>query len=110
MIQINQELDTQRKKEKRNIEDLIKTVKSASKKVEYEQILEGLKNSKYPLLKHEATLNGEPRHKLIQVKNVSPILGAMHELKERMVKVFEPTNRTLAKVFCGMIKNFAIYD
>ena len=40
MTQITQELDTQRKIEKRNIEELIKQA-STSKKAEYEQILEG---------------------------------------------------------------------
>nr|WP_229496844.1 ISL3 family transposase [Nostoc mirabile] len=64
MTQINQELDTQRKKEKRNIEESIKKAKSVSKKAEYEQILEGLNKSKYPLLKNEDSLNEEQMHKL----------------------------------------------
>lgn len=41
MTQINKELDTQRKREKRNIEELISKTKLAPKKAEYEQILEG---------------------------------------------------------------------
>lgn len=39
MTQINKELDTERKKEKRNVEELIKKTKLAEKKAEYEQIL-----------------------------------------------------------------------
>lgn len=57
MTQVNKELDTQRKREKRNIEDLIKKGKLAAQKAEYEEILLGLKNSKYPLLKDEDNLN-----------------------------------------------------
>ncbi|WP_373695792.1 ISL3 family transposase [Brunnivagina elsteri] len=99
MTQINKELDTQRKKEKRNIEELIKKVNSASKKYEYEQILEGLKNSKYPLLKNEDSLSEEQVNKLIQVKNVSPILKVMHELKEKFRKIFNKTNDWYTGVF-----------
>nr|MDZ8167749.1 ISL3 family transposase [Nostoc sp. CmiSLP01]MDZ8286378.1 ISL3 family transposase [Nostoc sp. ChiSLP01] len=99
MTQITQELDTQRKTEKRNIEELIKKAKSTSKKAEYEQILEGLNKSKYPLLKNEDSLNEEQTHKLVQVKNVSPILKAMHELKEKIRKVFNQTNNWYTVVF-----------
>lgn len=99
MTQITQELDTQRKREKRNIEELIKQEKLASKKSEYEQILEGLKNSKYPLLKNEDSLSEEQMHKLIQVKSLSPLLKAMHELKEKIRKVFNKTNDWYTGVF-----------
>ncbi|MHC5729501.1 MAG: transposase, partial [Nostoc sp.] len=88
MTQINKELDTQRKREKRNVEDFIKKSKLASDKAEYEQILEGLKNSKYPLLKNEDNLNDQQVNKLIQVKNVSPVLKVMHVLKEKIRKIF----------------------
>lgn len=98
MTQITQELDTQRKIEKRNIEELIKQA-STSKKAEYEQILEGLNKSKYPLLKNEDSLNEEQMHKLIQVKNVSPLLKAMHELKEKIRKLFNQTNNWYTGVF-----------
>lgn len=99
MTQINKELDTQRKKEKRNVEELIKKASLASKKYEYEVILEGLKNSKYPLLKNEDNLNEEQVNKLIQVKNVSPILKEMHELKEKIRKIFNKTNDWYTGVF-----------
>lgn len=99
MAQINKELDTQRKKEKRNVEELIKKAKLASKKAEYEEILAGLNNSKYSLLKNEDNLTEEQLNKLIQVKNVSPTLKIMHELKEKIRKIFNNTNDWYTGVF-----------
>lgn len=99
MTQINKELDTQRKREKRNIEELIKKTKLAEKKAEYEQILLGLKSSKYPLLKNENNLSEEQLKKLIQVKNISPVLKVMHEIKENFRKVFDNTNDWYTGVF-----------
>lgn len=92
MTQINQELDKQRKTEKRNVEELIKKAELAPDKAKYEQIIAGLKNSKYPLLKNEDNLTEEQANKLIQVKNVSPILKVMHELKEKIRKIFNQTD------------------
>ena len=89
MTQINKELDTQRKREKRKIEDLIKKA-NPTDKLKYEKILAGLKNSKYPLLKNKDKLIQEQLDKLIQVKNVSPILKEMHEFKEKIRKIFNP--------------------
>ncbi|MHC5833948.1 MAG: transposase, partial [Nostoc sp.] len=77
--QINQELDTQRKREKRSLEELIQKAQLSSKKAEYEKALSGLKNSKYVLLKNESDLNEEQINKLSEVKNVSPVLKEMHE-------------------------------
>nr|WP_225912584.1 ISL3 family transposase [Nostoc flagelliforme] len=99
MTQINKELDTQRKREKRNVEELIKKTKLAEKKAEYEQILLGLKSSKYPLLKNEDNLSEEQLNKLIQVKNISPILKVMHEIKEKFRKIFDNTNDWYTGVF-----------
>lgn len=99
MTQINKELDTQRKKEKRNIEELIKKENFAAEKAKYELILEGLKNSKYPLLKNEENLNEEQLNKLIQVKKVSNILKVMHELKEKIRAIFNKTNDWYTGVF-----------
>ncbi|MHC5850073.1 ISL3 family transposase [Nostoc sp.] len=99
MTQINKELDTQRKRERQNVEELIKKAKLADDKAEYELILEGLKNSKYPLLKNEDDLNNQQLNKLIQVKNVSPILKVMHELKEKIRKNFNKTNDWYTGVF-----------
>lgn len=64
MTQINQELDKTRKLEKRKLEDLIKKSKSKSDIDEYEKILNGLKKSKYALLKNELNLNEEQKTKL----------------------------------------------
>jgi transposase len=84
MAQINKELDSQRKREKRKIEDVIKTEKKSEEKTEQEQVLEGLKKSKYVLLKNEKDLSEEQKSKLIQVKEVSSSLKRMHELKEEI--------------------------
>nr|WP_313890051.1 MULTISPECIES: transposase [Nostoc] len=69
------------------------------KKSEYEQILEGLDKSKYLLLKNEESLNEEQINKLIQVKNVSALLKAMHELKEKIRKLFNKTTNWYTGVF-----------
>ena len=99
MTQVNKELDIQRKREKRKIEELIKKTKLASKKAEYKQVLSGLKNSKYPLLKNEENLNEEQVNKLVEVKKVSLVLKEMHELKEKIRKIFNQTNDWYTGVF-----------
>ncbi len=99
MTQINKELDTQRKQEKRNLEELVKKAQSLSKKSKYEKVLSGLKNSKYVLLKNESDLNEEQINKLYQVKNLSPILKEMHELKEKIRKIFNKTDNWYPGVF-----------
>jgi len=98
MTQINNELDAHRKREKRNIEELIRKAQS-SEKAEYEKILEGLKKSKYVLLKNEKDLSEEQINKLIQVKNVSPTLKMMHELKEKIRTIFKKTSHWYTGVF-----------
>ena len=82
MNQINEELDARRKKEKRKIE------KSKNKK-EREQKLEGIKNSKYPLLKKKEKLNKTEKEKLEEVEKVSPDLMEMYEQKEKLRDIFE---------------------
>lgn len=99
MTQINKELDTQRKREKRKVEELIIKTKLPSEKANYEKILSGLKNSKYPLLKNEDSLNEEQALKLIEVKNVSHIMREMHQLKEKIIKIFNRTNDWYTAVF-----------
>ncbi|RCJ33233.1 transposase [Nostoc minutum NIES-26] len=99
MSQINQELDRQRKQEKRNLEELVKKAQSSSEKAEHEKVLVGLKNSKYVLLKNESDLNEEQITKLIEVKSGSPILKEMHELKEKLRKVFNQTDNWYPGVF-----------
>lgn len=99
MAQINKELDIQRKREKRKVEDLIKSANTPEEKAKHEQVLEGLKKSKYVLLKNEKDLSEEQGSKLIQVKEVSNNLKRMHELKEEIRKIFEQTNNWLTGLF-----------
>ena len=99
MVQINKELDTQRKKQKRNTQELIKKAKTSKEKFRQEQILEGLNKTKYVLLKNESDLNEEQKNKLIQVKAVSTSLKLMHEFKEKLRRVFNKTNDWYTAVF-----------
>jgi transposase len=93
MVQINKELDLERKKEKRTIERKIKLAKNQQEKIEEKKILAGIVASKYALLKNEKELNKKQKDKLAEVKNVSPILKVMHELKEKFRKMFEDNER-----------------
>ncbi len=99
MTQINKELDTERKRQKRQTESLIKQAKTSSERAGIEEILSGLKKSKYALLKNESELTEDQKRKLNQVKNVSPILKVMHEFKEKVRKIFNQTNDWYAGVF-----------
>ncbi len=82
MKQVNDELDAARRKIKRETEKM----KNKSKK---EKILEGLKKSKYVLLKNEEDLNEAEQEKLKEVEEVAPILTKMHALKEDLRDIFE---------------------
>ena len=99
MTQINKELDLERKREKRKIEASINNTKSQSEKNEYETVLNGLNKSKYPLLKNESDLNEEQKIKLAQVKEVSPNIKLMHELKEKIRIIFNKTDDCLTGFF-----------
>ena len=92
MKQVNDELDRQRKKEKRQAETEINESKKA-------EILAGLNKSKYALLKNESSLNESQILKLKQVKLVSPVLGIMHELKEDFRNIFEENTDWLSGLF-----------
>ena len=82
MKQINEELDARRKKEKRQAEKL-------KNKKEREQKLQGITNSKYPLLKKKEKLNEAEKEKLKQVEEVSPDLIEMYREKEKFRDIFE---------------------
>ncbi len=58
-----------------------------------------MKKSKYVLLKNESDLNEEQKIKLALVKEVSPTLKLMHELKEKIRIIFNETNDCLAGLF-----------
>ena len=79
MVQVNQELDTQRKREIREVIDLTKTSKLSKKAAEFQEILEGINDSKYSLLKNEDNLNDKQNIKLMSVKKLCPNLAKMHK-------------------------------
>ena len=89
MVQVNNELDTQRKREKRQVIDLSKKSKSPQRIAEYKEILDGINDSKYALLKNEESLNEKQKSKLMSVKKVCPRIAIMHKLKERFREIFE---------------------
>jgi len=82
MKQVNDELDVARRKIKRETEAI-------KNKSEREPILEGLKKSKYVLLKNQKDLNESEQAKLKEIEKVSPILAKMHSLKEEFRSIFE---------------------
>jgi transposase len=98
-VQVNKELDTQRRREKTQATNLDKNTKLSSRKAECKQLLEGLNKSKYPLLKNEQDLNEKQKIKLRQVKTVCPTLKIMHELKEDFRQIFEKTTNWLKALF-----------
>lgn len=85
MKQINQELDEQRRAEKRAVE----AQKNKKQKAEKEAKLEVLKRSKYSLLKNEKDLTETQKIKLEAIKEKFPNLKKMHELKEEFRKIYE---------------------
>jgi transposase len=89
MAQINQELDGERKKEKRKIQAEIKEAKTPEEKLEKETILAGITDSKYAILKNEKDLNDKQKDKLAEVQNISSRLKIMHQLKEEFREIFE---------------------
>src|SRR4028119_643601 len=97
-VQVNKELDTQKKRGRIQARDLEKNTKLRSKKAECQQILEGLKKSKYSLLKNERDLNEKQKIKLLQVKAVCPTLKIMPELKEDF-RLFDKTTNWLKALF-----------
>ncbi len=82
MKQINEELDQRRKKERRQAEKL-------KNKKERDQKLQGIKNSKYPLLKKKEKLNETEKEKLEEVRKVVPELMDMYQEKEKLRDIFE---------------------
>lgn len=81
MKQVNDELDTMRKAEK-------KAAMSLENKSSRDRILEGLNKSKYSFIKNEESLNEKQKDKLKSAQEVSPILAKMHRLKEEFRDIF----------------------
>ena len=88
MVQVNKELDTERKREIRQIIEASKKTKSV-KKAGYQERLDGIKESKYSLLKNEECLNEKQKLKLISLTKVCPKIAKMHKLKEKFREIFE---------------------
>ena len=82
MKQVNEELDERRKTEKREAEKL-------KNKKEREPKIEGIKKSKYPLLKKKESLNEAEKEKLSELKIVAPELMKMYQEKEHLRDIFE---------------------
>ncbi len=82
MKQVNDELDTERRKIKKEAEQL-------KNKDEKEKILSGLSKSKYILLKNQEDLKELEQEKLKEVQKVAPVLSEMHRLKEKLRNIFE---------------------
>jgi transposase len=82
MKQVNEELDKQRRVEKRAVDKIKNEAKKKAK-------LEILKKSKYSLLKNEENLTEEQKNKLAALKETFPKLKEMHELKENLRTIYE---------------------
>ncbi len=82
MKQVNEELDQRRRTDKKQAEKL-------KNKKERKRKIDGLKHSKYPLLKNQEDLEEEEKKKLKEVVKVAPELMRMYEIKEELRKIFE---------------------
>lgn len=92
MVQVNNQLNTQKKRERKQVIDRSKKSKSPQEIAEYEKTLGEIKGSKYALLKNEESLKQKQKAKLISVKKVCPRLAIMHKLKEEFREIFENRN------------------
>ncbi len=92
MKQVNKELDSQRKKSKREAQQI-------ENELEKEQLLLGLNKSKYALVKNEKDLTDDQKDKLEQVKKVAPVLSLMHFLKEQFREIFETKDNWIEGLF-----------
>jgi transposase len=63
----------------------------SKKAAEYQEILEGINDSKYSFFNNEYNLNNPQTIKLMSVKKVSPHLAEMQKLKEKLRQIFENT-------------------
>ena len=79
---VNEELDAERKAVKKRGEKL-------KNKAERKTVLEGIKNSKYCLLKNKEDLDIGQKEKLKEIKNIAPKLIKMYGLKEKLRRIFE---------------------
>jgi transposase len=82
MKQVNKELDSQRKKMRREAQKI-------ENELEQEQLLLELNKSQYSLLKNEKDLDSQQANKLEEVKQACPRISQIHSLKERFREIFE---------------------
>jgi transposase len=82
MKQINEELDRERIRIKREVKQL-------KNKDEKNKKIAALTHSKYALLKNKVDLNELQNEKLIEIENIFPELAAMHKMKEVFRDIFE---------------------
>ncbi|MDJ0725090.1 MAG: ISL3 family transposase, partial [Prochloraceae cyanobacterium] len=82
MKTVNDELDKERKLVKKQAEKL-------KSKKEKTKIIEGLKRSKYCLLKNRKDLDYGQKEKLKEIKAIAPKLIKMYGLKEKLRSIFE---------------------
>lgn len=85
MKKINEELDDQRKKERREINKI-------KNKVEKEKKIKAITNSKYVLLKNREDLGETEKKKLKEIYDNFPKLRKMHGEKERIREIYERAN------------------
>ncbi|WP_275994506.1 transposase, partial [Argonema antarcticum] len=78
---VNEELNTARIDQKKTAESL--SAKARAK------LFSSLKGSKYTLLKNEKSLSKKQKEKLEQVKQASPTVAIMHDLKDEFHLLFE---------------------
>jgi transposase len=92
MKQINEELDNQRKKQR-------KEVSKIKNKEEKEKKLKAITKSKYVLLKNYIDLKPEEKEKLKEVQEHFPILKKMYGQKERLRLIYEKSNSWQEGIF-----------
>lgn len=78
---IHEELNRARIAEKKTASEL--------KSPEREKVFESLKGNKFPILKAENHLTEKQKSKLDKIKEASPLIAIMHDLKEDFHNVFE---------------------
>ena len=111
--QINKELDDRRKQEKavrpradgrrKGMRTKTRQAEKIKNKKEKEQKLQGIKNSKYPLLKKKEKLNDTEKEKLKELGKVAPELIAVYQAKEQLRDIFE-SQITADKAFWKLVE------
>lgn len=99
MGQINDELDRERRKIRRESEKI-------EDKIEKEKTESAMTHSKYALLRNAKELNGLQKDKLKEIEKVIPELALMHKMKESFRDIFESRidwSEALFQLTCWLI-------